>query len=98
MLDVLKQLQVIDAELYRLRHEQQRKPLELERSKQALAEEEARAKMSEAQMHAVQVQQKEKEMELGAKEAQVKKFQGQLFQIKTNKEYPSRQPKHSLTT
>src|SRR3989338_6711606 len=87
MLDVLKQLQAIDAELYRLRSDQLRKPLELERAKQALAEEEARAKTSEAQVHGMQAQQKEKEMELGAKEAQVKKLQGQLFQVKTNKEY-----------
>ena len=87
VLDVLKQLQTLDAELYRLRSDQLRKPLELERAKQALAEEEARAKTSEAQLHGLQVQQKEKEMELGAKEAQVKKFQSQLFQVKTNKEY-----------
>ena len=87
ILETLKQLQALDAELYRLRGEQQRKPLELERAKQALAEEEARAKISEAQMHALQIQQKEKELELTAKETQVKKFQGQLFQVKTNKEY-----------
>ena len=87
MLEILKQLQTIDAELYRLRGDQQRKPLELERAKQAFAEEEARAKTSEAHVHALQVQQKEKELELSAKETQVKKLQGQLFQVKTNREY-----------
>ena len=51
VLDVLKQLQTLDAELYRLRSDQLRKPLELERAKQALAEEEACAKTSEAQLH-----------------------------------------------
>jgi predicted nucleic acid-binding Zn-ribbon protein len=91
LLDVLKQLQAIDAELYRLRQDQQRKPLELERAKQALAEEEARAKTGEAQVHGLQVKQKEQEMELSTREATIKKLQGQLFQVKTNKEYSALQ-------
>ena len=86
-LETLRKLQAIDAELFRLRTEQQQKPLELERAKQVVAEQQANAQAVEARLKALQVQQKEQELELATREANVKKLQVQLFQIKTNKEY-----------
>lgn len=91
VLETLKQLQEVDTELFRLRREQQHKPLELERAKQVLAEEQANASAVEARLNAAQVQRKEKELELSTAEARVKKLQMQLFQIKTNKEYSAMQ-------
>ncbi|MBI4322668.1 MAG: hypothetical protein HY596_00140 [Candidatus Omnitrophica bacterium] len=86
-IQTLRQLQEVDAQLYRLRREQQHKPLVLERTRQLVAEQQAKAQASEAHLKALQLQQKEKELELSAKEANVKKLQMQLFQVKTNKEY-----------
>ncbi len=91
VLETLKQLQEVDSELFRLRREQQHKPLELERAKQVLAEEQAKASAVEARLNAAQLQRKEKELELSTAEAHVKKLQMQLFQIKTNKEYSAMQ-------
>ena len=86
-IQTLRQLQEVDAQLYQLRREQQHKPLALERTKQLVAEQQAKAQASEAHMKALQLQQKEQELELSTKEANVKKLQMQLFQVKTNKEY-----------
>ena len=90
-LEVLKRLQAVDGELFRLRRQQQEKPQELERAEAQAAAQEAQLKAAESRVKALQVAQKEKEVELQAREANVKKLQGQLFQLKTNKEYAAMQ-------
>ena len=87
VLDTLKKLQEVDSELFRLRREQQHKPLELEQAEQVLAEEQANASAIEARLNTAQLKRKEKELDLSTAEAHVKKLQMQLFQVKTNKEY-----------
>ena len=86
-LDLLKQLQRIDGELFQLRRHQQEKPRELEQATARLAAQDAKGKAAEERLKTLQLAQKEKEMELQTREANVKKLQGQLFQVKTNKEY-----------
>ena len=86
-IDALRKLQDVDAQLYRLRLEQEEKPRALERLKHAVAEQQAKAQAAEAKLKTFQVQQKDKELELSTKEGNAKKFQLQLFQVKTNKEY-----------
>ncbi len=80
-------LQQIDSEIYKLEREKQAKPEEIkaidaafESKKQALA-------ALEKTYLDLQKQKKDKELELGSKEEAAKKLQGQLFQLKTNKEY-----------
>ena len=90
-LDILKKLQTIDGELYRLRRQQEEKPKELERASADVAAQEARLRDAEAKLKTLQLTQKEQEVELQTKEANVKKLQGQLFQVKTNKEYSALQ-------
>ena len=90
-LELLRRLQVVDGELFRLRKQQQEKPRELEQAAAKLAEQEARLKDAEARLKALQLSQKEKEIDLQTKEASVKILQGQLFQVKTNKEYAAMQ-------
>ena len=90
-LEQLKQLQEIDGELFRLRREQGEKPRELERVEASTAAQEAVVKGAEDRMRVLQLAQKEKEIELQTREANVKKLQGQLFQVKTNKEYAAMQ-------
>ena len=90
-LESLRKLQGFDGELFRLRNEQQQKPLVLEQARQRVVEQEARAKASEAHSNSLQLKHKEKELELATREANVKKLQMQLFQVKTNKEYAAMQ-------
>jgi len=90
-LEVLKQLQQLDGELYRLRVQQRDKPRQLEAVNQQVAAQEARVKVAEDHLRTLQLSQKEKEIELQTREANVKKLQGQLFQVKTNKEYTAMQ-------
>ncbi len=80
-------LQQIDSEIYKLKREKEAKPEEIksidaafESKKQALA-------ALEKTYLDLQKQKKDKEIELGSKEEAAKKLQGQLFQLKTNKEY-----------
>ncbi len=87
LLETLRKLQAVDAELYKLRQELRLKPQALERVKQAVAAQQANAKRAEEQLKGVQLKHKEKELELSSKESNVKRLQGQLFQVKTNKEY-----------
>lgn len=90
-LEILKRLQTIDAELYRLRRQQQEKPLELEQVAAQAAAQEERVKAAGERVRSLQMSQKEKELDLQTREAAVKKLQGQLFQLKTNKEYAAMQ-------
>lgn len=83
----LVQLQTLDTEIYALKNEKEAKPQEIkslenvfEQKKQNLAE-------LEKKFLELQKQRKDRELELGCKEEVMKKLQGQLFQLKTNKEY-----------
>ncbi|MBI4597221.1 MAG: hypothetical protein HY737_02315 [Candidatus Omnitrophica bacterium] len=90
-LESLKKLQAIDAQLYQLKRQQVEKPKELERVAAAVAAEEAKLAAATERMKSLQLAQKEKELDLQTREANVKKLQGQLFQLKTNKEYAAMQ-------
>ncbi len=90
-LELLKRLQVLDGELFRLRRQQQDKPLELEQVEAQVAAQDVRVKTAESRLSTLQLAQKEKELELQTREANVRKLQGQLFQVKTNKEYTTMQ-------
>ncbi|MDD5431813.1 MAG: C4-type zinc ribbon domain-containing protein [Candidatus Omnitrophica bacterium] len=83
----LVKLQAIDSEIYTLNNEKTAKPAEIkvmeasfEAKKQGLAE-------LEKKFLDFQKQRKDKELELASKEEAGKKLQGQLYALKTNKEY-----------
>lgn len=90
-LDGLKQLQTLDIELYQLRRAQQQRPQDLEEANTKVAEETERLKEIEEKLKQLQLAHKEKEIELQTCETNVQKLQGQLFQLKTNKEYSAMQ-------
>ena len=90
-IEILKRPQAIDGELYRLRKEQEQKPRVLEQVTARVRAEEAKLKETESRLKSLQLAQKEKEIELQTREANVKKLQGQLFQVRTNKEYTAMQ-------
>ena len=86
-LDLLKKLQAIDSELFRLRKLEDEKPRELEALTAQAAAQEARVKAADTKLKSLQLAQKEKEVDLQSREGNVRKLQSQLFQVKTNKEY-----------
>jgi len=86
-LSSLIKLQAIDSEIYALNQGKLSKPEEikaLETDFEAKKQELARA---EKVLLDLQKQKKDQEGELAAKEESAKKLQGQLFSLKTNKEY-----------
>ena len=91
VIDALKRLQALDGELFKLRRQQEEKPRALEQVSAETATQDARVKAADAKLKSLQVSQKEKEVELQTREASVRKLQGQLFQVKTNKEYSAMQ-------
>lgn len=95
-LETLQKLQDVDGRLYQLRLAKREKPRELEVARQAVAAQDAQLKALEEQLKALQLRQKDREVELQTREGNVKKLQGQLFQVKTNKEYSTMQ--HEIDT
>ena len=90
-LEVLLRFQDLDAEIYRLNREKNLKPAVLERSRQLLEVQKGRLSAAEKDLRDLQVKRKAKEVDLETKEGQVKKYQIQLYQVKSNKEYASLQ-------
>jgi predicted nucleic acid-binding Zn-ribbon protein len=95
-IETLKQLQTIDGEIFRLRKQEAEKPRELEQVAARVTAAAAQLKDAEARLKVLQLAQKEKDIELQTREAHVKKLQGQLFQVKTNREYTAMQ--HEIDT
>jgi len=83
----LVNLQVVDSEIYTLKAEKDSKPQEILALESSF--EEKKRHLAELEKAAIDLQKKrkDKELELGAKEDEAKKLQGQLSSLKTNKEY-----------
>ncbi|MFH1857945.1 MAG: C4-type zinc ribbon domain-containing protein [Candidatus Omnitrophota bacterium] len=90
-LSILKQLQELDLRIYALERTKREKPLELEVFRKKRDAERQSLKDEEKQVTELQVQRKNKEIDLESKEGVIKKYQIQLYQVKTNKEYQSLQ-------
>ncbi len=83
----LKSVQEVDREIYSLNRRISAIPKEIQELKLKLESEKQTLKDHELELKNCQVKQKEKEISLAAKEESLKKFDIQLNQIKTNKEY-----------
>ncbi len=90
-LDHLKKVQEVDREIYQISLSLEEIPATCVKIKQDLENEKAHLKALEAAFRKLQLTQKEKEGVLAQKEAHVKKLDGQLSQVKTNKEYSALQ-------
>jgi len=83
----LVKLQTVDSEIYSLRLEKSAKPEEAKAIETAFETKKAHlAELDKASLD-LQKQRKDKELELASKEEAIKKLQGQLYGLKTNKEY-----------
>lgn len=83
----LVKLQSVDSEIYSLRSLKEVKPEEIKALEVAFEAKRQNLAALEKNSLDLQKQRKEKELELASKEEAAKKLQGQLFLLKTNKEY-----------
>lgn len=86
-LSSLINLQAVDAEIYFLKREKESKPEELKTLEFSFeAKKQGLVNLEKSSLD-LQKKKKDEELSLAAKEENAKKLQGQLFQLKTNKEY-----------
>ncbi|MFH1782994.1 MAG: C4-type zinc ribbon domain-containing protein [Candidatus Omnitrophota bacterium] len=83
----LKELQIIDGEIFSLNREKEAIPLEIKEMESKLEGKKIGIKQAEDDLKNLQVKLKEKDVTLQQKEDEIKKLDGQLSQLKTNKEY-----------
>ncbi len=88
---ILVDLQRLDGEIYQLRRRVEAKPAETAALKADHQKAVQEIQAVEAQYKALDLKRNQMEMDLGEKENQIRKLQGQLFQLKTNKEYTTMQ-------
>ncbi len=83
----LVELQAMDVEVYRFKVQLREKPAEIEALDAGFEAKKAGLKQREEELKAIQLAQKNNEGELKVKEEAIVKADGQLLQLKTNKEY-----------
>ncbi|MFA5062762.1 MAG: C4-type zinc ribbon domain-containing protein [Candidatus Omnitrophota bacterium] len=83
----LVKLQTVDSEIYALRLEKSLKPQETQALEASYEEKKARIAELGKKTLDFQKQRKDRELELSSKDEAIKKLQGQLYGLKTNKEY-----------
>lgn len=86
-LSILAELQKIDLQIHELKVELAEQPEQQKAQDQEFEKKKVNLKAAEEEYKAAQMKQKSKEGDLASKEEKVKKLQGQLYQLKTNKEY-----------
>lgn len=83
----LIKLQTLDTQIYVLRAEKYSAPEEIKALEVSFETKKAHLAELEKELLDLQKQRKERELELASKEESGKKLQGQLYSLKTNKEY-----------
>ena len=96
-IDGLIKLQEVDSEIYVLGNEKASKPLEIKAIEVSFESKKQNLADLQKQSLELQKQRKEKELELAANAEAVKKLQGQLYSLKTNKEFQTMQQQISDT-
>ncbi len=86
-LQILKDLQVLDKQIYDFSQELLQIPVRLKAYEQGFDNAKKASQALEEKLKQAKLKQKEKELELGQKEEQIAKRQGQLNLVKTNQEY-----------
>ena len=88
---LLVEMQGLDTQIFKLEGELTAIPLEIKKMEEDFKEKTANLKKLEEGLKALQVKRKEREGDLESKEGTIKKYQIQLYQLKTNKEYATMQ-------
>ena len=84
---ILVELQKIDARVFQLKKELSSHPAKQKGLEAAFEKKKINAKSAEEALKVSQLQQKQKEGDLAQREEKILKLQGQLYQLKSNKEY-----------
>jgi len=84
---MLLELQALDLEISSKKRMLNEIPESIKELDDLIESKSSNLKKLEEDLKSTQLKRKEKETELASKEASIKKYQGQLFQVKTNKEY-----------
>jgi hypothetical protein len=84
---LLVELQGLDTQIFKFEDELESIPRKISETEDHFKEKSANLKSLEDGVKSLQVKRKEREGDLQAKEDAVKKFQSQMYQVKTNKEY-----------
>lgn len=90
-LELLKEIQEWDKQVYGFKDQLEEIPLQLDSWKKEIEREQSKLKQLDDQLKKLQLEQKTKEGELASKEDHIRKLQTQLTQVKTNKEYSALQ-------
>ena len=90
-LAILKRVQEIDREIYQIRQELLSIPEAVRRLTEEFEAEKSHMAQLETKLKEIQLRQKKKEGELNEKESLIRKYDSQLSQVKTNKEYSALQ-------
>lgn len=90
-IEALKRLQIIDKEMYDLQEEKQRIPLQIKDNDDKCDMQKEAVKSAEAEAKEVKLLLNKQELALQEKEEQIQKYNAQLSQVKTNKEYSALQ-------
>ena len=88
---LLVELQGLDTQIFRLEDELETIPETIKKREEEFKEKSINLKKLEDDLKAILMKRKEKEGDLEAKEGTIKKYQQQLNQVKTNKEYSALQ-------
>jgi len=84
---MLVELQSLDTHILKSERELEMIPEEIKKLEEEFVSQSTGVKKAEEAIKALQVRRKEREGDLNTKEESVRKYQSQLYQIKTNKEY-----------
>lgn len=90
-IEALKRLQRIDKEIYDLQEEKQRIPLQIKDNDDKCSIQKETVKSAEEEVKEVKLMLNKQELALQEREDQIKKYNAQLSQVKTNKEYSALQ-------
>jgi predicted nucleic acid-binding Zn-ribbon protein len=90
-IDILLKIQEKDIKMYALKKEAEILPENLQAAKNKVQEEENTLKQKQDEVKKIQVAKKDLEVDLETKQGNIRKFETQLFQIKTNEEYKAMQ-------
>lgn len=95
-IEILRKAQELDREIYQLAADMENLPEEKKSIQQEFESEKKSLNDAEQNLKKIQLGQKEKEGQLAQREAHILKLEGQLSQVKTNKEYTALQ--HEIAT
>jgi len=86
-LELLWELQKIDLDLKQIKEERERYPREIKKMDERMSIEKERLQTEKGKVDLLEKERREKERQLSSSQEKIKKAEGRMFEVKTNKEY-----------